>query len=211
MKPIKRDLPRIPSQLTSQTFEDIEDEAFYENCLFENCTLSNRQLEKVCFKQVRFINVTFENVTFQQLELLDVEFDRCNISNTEFIGVILHRSIVKSSKFVGCNFSEGMILDTLFEDCQGNYSFFSYATMKRVVFEDTALIESDFFEVKWQKLQFDRCLLDGANFMNTDLRNLDFSTSTFEKIALSFDLLKGCIISPQQSLVLVTALGVIVH
>lgn len=208
MKPIKKELPRIPKQLILADFDEIEDEAFYENCLFENCTLSNHQLDKVCFKHSRFINVTFENMTFHQLELLDVEFHKCNISNTEMIGIILHRSLLKGSKFVGCNFSEGMVLDTSFEDCFGNYSFFSYTTFKRVVFEATSLIESDFFEVKWQKLQFDQCNLDGANFMNTDLRGLDFSTSTFEKIALSFDLLKGCTINPQQSLVLVAALGV---
>ena len=34
MKPIKKELPRIPKQLILADFDEIEDEAFYENCLF---------------------------------------------------------------------------------------------------------------------------------------------------------------------------------
>ena len=188
MKIQKIEPPRFPVDLREETFELIEDEAFYENCLFKNCTCH-----------------------FHQLELLDVEFIKCNLSNTEMIGGILHRCAFLDSKIVGVNFAESSILDTTFKDCQANYSSFSYASLKRVSFTDMPLIESDFFNIKWLHLTFNACDLTGVNLMQTNLKGLNLSTSSFEKINLSIELLRGCKINPEQSIVIAGALGCIVE
>lgn len=211
MKIQKIEPPRFPVDLREETFELIEDEAFYENCLFKNCTLTGKDLDKVCFQSVQFVNVTFSDCHFHQLELLDVEFIKCNLSNTEMIGVILHRSAFCDSKIVGVNFAESSILDTTFKDCQANYSSFSYATLKRVSFTGMPLIESDFFNIKWLHLTFDACNLTGVNLMQTNLKGLNLSTSSFEKINLSIELLPGCKINPEQSIIIAGALGCIVE
>ena len=207
---IKIAQPRIPVQLTTTTFDEIDHESYYTNCQFKDCTLSNRQLESVCFQHVAFINVTFDHCRFTRFECLDVTFEGCNISNNEWIGGTFHRIAFKDTKLLGTNFAESSIVDAHFDHCIGNYSSFNYASMKLVRFQDSSLIESEFFEVKWKKLDFVTCQLDRMSIMRTNLNGLNLSDSEFESLAVSIDLVKGCKLNAGQALIIAHSLGILI-
>ena len=73
----------------------------------------------------------------------------------------------------------------LIEDCKADYASFRFANFNLVHFNQTRLVESEFFEVTWKKLLLEACDLTESNWLNTSLKGLDFSQNTFERLTFS--------------------------
>ncbi|SEK66043.1 Pentapeptide repeat-containing protein [Carnobacterium iners] len=120
---------------------------------------------------------------------------------------IIQRTHFSNTKLFGTNFAESSLMDVLFSGCFANYSSFSISSLKQVRFKETILIKNDFYELKWKNLYFNHCELNGISLMQTNLNALDLSFSTFEKVGISLDLLKGLTLSSIQTLVIANTLG----
>ncbi|WP_318263861.1 hypothetical protein [Peribacillus simplex] len=56
-------------------------------------------------------------------------------------------------------------------------------------------------------MKFETCRLNEVNFSRTPLKGIDISSSTFQRITVSPEDLKGCEVSPDQAIVFAAMLG----
>jgi uncharacterized protein YjbI with pentapeptide repeats len=74
-------------------------------------------------------------------------------------------------------------------------------------FENCLLRNADFYEAKFNKLEFKDCDLNDANFTGTRLKGVDLSTCKFNHLNLSLDSVAGCIVSADQAIGFARLLG----
>ncbi|EGG59318.1 conserved domain protein [Enterococcus faecalis TX1467] len=91
-----------------------------------------------------------------------------------------------------------------------DYASFRFANFNLVHFNQTRLVESEFFEVTWKKLLLEACDLTESNWLNTSLKGLDFSQNTFERLTFSPNYLSGLKVTPEQAIYLASALGLVI-
>ncbi len=83
------------------------------------------------------------------------------------------------------------------------------ANFKQIVFQECSLLSADFYESTLQKVYFDNCQLDRAQFTGVKLAGIDLSSCEFTSLGVSIEDLRGCIISRGQASVFVSLFGLI--
>lgn len=208
-KPIKNPLqPKVPHELLPTPPESLKDEDLLVCYQIDELDYTNQVVNFVALDTCRVSKTLFINSTLKSFEVQDTIFDHCDFSNTEMIGSSFHRVIFKNCKLTGANFAEGMLVDCQFIDCVADFSTFSYTNLKIVSFTESSLRESDFFEMKWQHLQFDHCELTASSWFNTSLAGLNLANSSFEKLAFSQELLRGLTINQEQAITIALGMGI---
>lgn len=139
--------------------DDVLTKGEYENCTFNNRDFTSEGLSGYTFNNctynscnlslVKLHNTAFRNVTFKECKMLGLHFETCN----EF----------------GLSF--------LFDGCQLNHSSFHNANIKKTVFKNSQLQETDFSGADLTHAVFDNCNLAQAVFFRTTLERADFRTS----------------------------------
>ena len=99
---------------------------------------------------------------------------------------------------------------TLFDECEGRYSNFSFSGMKEVDYANSNLADSDFYECTFKEVRFSKCKMDNINFSETDLKGVDLSDSTYERIEVTLPNIAGCIVSKEQAIGFARVLGLTV-
>jgi len=131
----------------------------YENCIFNNCNFADKDLSEFKF--------------------IDCTFNGCNFSLTK-----LNKTVFRDVKFKDCKML-GLRFDTCsefglsfsFDSCQLNHSSFYKTKIKKIVFKNSQLQETDFVETDLTSAIFDNCNLQQATFDNTILEKADLRTS----------------------------------
>lgn len=183
--------------------DEVESGEHYKNCMF---SYANDRLH--------FSDVTFERCEFQQRELndsewLDCRFVKVDLSNKRILSSFFYRCTFEGCQLTGTNFDTNKWKDNHIVECKCNCLSFGEAIVERCTFTDANLKEAFFQDVKVRGgLMFDCCDLTGSDFSGTKLNGVDFSKSTFDSLRLSPDLVKGCSISPMQSMAFVALLGI---
>ena len=76
-----------------------------------------------------------------------------------------------------------------------------------MLFRKGKLNDSEFYEMDWKHLSLQENQLNNSNWFHTKLATLDFRTNQFQKIALSFEQLRGLTVDQEQALVIAAGLG----
>ncbi|EAG2278185.1 hypothetical protein B1N78_16210, partial [Listeria monocytogenes] len=134
----------------------------------------------------------------------------CDFSNLECFGASFHRVHFKQCKLTGTNFAESYFRDCTFEDCVANFASFSNTNLGTMLFRQCQLNDSEFYEMDWKHLTLQENQLNNSNWFHTKLATLDFRTNQFQKIALSFEHLRGLTVDQEQALVIAAGLGLVI-
>ncbi|HHY21619.1 MAG TPA: hypothetical protein GX525_07005 [Bacilli bacterium] len=188
----------------------LEDEAAFSDFYIHNEDHSYSSAANVILRSCHVERMTLQNVQLERFDCSNVIFEKCDLSNLEWMGGSFHQVIFRQCKLIGTNFAESMLRDCMFEDCVANMSSFSNTNLNTVTFSFCDLEESDFYDVTWKNLQLKKNSLTGSNWFYTKLSTLDLTTHTFEKIALSQELLKGLVVNTEQALVIALGLGIVI-
>jgi len=111
---------------------------------------------------------------------------------------------------VGINLCEATLRNVTFENCNGQYAFFSYSNCKQVAFLRCQLISSDFKNSLFTKVKFQDSNLLQAQMNFTNLKGIDFTSCDIEGIGVNINDINGAIVNPMQAVSLSTLLGIIV-
>ncbi|SJZ50432.1 pentapeptide repeat-containing protein [Sediminibacterium ginsengisoli] len=127
-----------------------------------------------------YAGCTFNHCDFSGTSLSGVSFEDCVFSDCNFSLSKLHGTTFRDVKFNGCK-----MLGLHFEDCNPyglalqfdhcilNHSSFYKAKIRKTVFKNTQLIETDFTEADLTGSVFTDCELSGAKFEQTILEKTD--------------------------------------
>ena len=144
-----------------QTFEqnDLPEKGAYENCIFNSCNFAGGDLS--------------------EFQFIDCEFNGCNLSLLKLNKTAFREVKFKDCKMLGLRFETcsefGLFFS--FDGCQLNHSSFYKTKIKKTIFKNSHLQETDFAETDLTGAVFDNCNLIHAIFDHTILEKADFRTS----------------------------------
>lgn len=208
---MKKTLPSKPILPVLEDMHfDLEEEALYEGAHFQDQDLSYSNSENIALRGCQLDSITLFKARFDHFECSNAVFNNCDLSNLECFGASFHQVQFNNCKLTGTNFSESYLRDCIFEGCIGEFAAFSSTNLKVVRFSNCRLPKSEFFEAKWNHLLLQNCDLDDSNWFRTKLNGLDFRSNTFQKIALSEELLKGMIVNQEQAICIAAGLGLVI-
>jgi fluoroquinolone resistance protein len=131
----------------------------YDSTTFSNCNFSDSDLSGIKFIECNFIN--------------------CNLSMAKLINTVLTNVRFRSCKMLGLQFENcneyGLSVE--FEDCNLSHTSFYRTRLKKMIFRNLILNDTDFTEADLSSSVFEKCDLTGALFENSVLEKTDFCTS----------------------------------
>lgn len=203
--------PKIPTILSEISINDeIEHEQYITMGRVMNGKINVYRTDKLYVEKMHFINVSFENQMLRNVEFTDVIFEKCDLSNVDFSDSIIHRVEFIDCKIIGGNLSGSALRNVLFDRCLANYVAFGFSNCKQTRFNNSSLINADFYESKFNNVEFEQCNINKSNFAGTKLKGIDLSSCSFENLVITFEILEGCIVSPEQAIGFSKALGLII-
>lgn len=196
-----------PTVIENKTLsiDDLIPETTYRHCTLD---YSNQDIN---VQQVTLDNCTFVQHDFTKSAWLDCTFIGLDWSNCQFGGGYFTGCTFKDTKLVGADLYNCGIIDLTLTDCLANYVNFSESIIKGLHASASRLQESYWTAVKFtRKIQFAHCDLTRADFGETKLKNLDFTTSELAGLRFDWHLAQGMKISPDQAPNLVGMMGITV-
>jgi fluoroquinolone resistance protein len=146
--------------------------AEYENCKFIACQFNESHLSGLIFYECIFQDCDLSLCHVRNTSVKDIKFENCKL-----LGV----------RFEECN---PFLLSLSFEGCNLSLSSFYKLSLKKTLFLNCNLKETDFTECNLNLASFDSSNLLGAIFKNTNLEKTDFRTAQNYAIDPEENLLK---------------------
>lgn len=202
--------PNLPHELPLTHITAFHDEDCTKLSLIQDCTFEAQNATNIAFSQVLFKNVVFNCIHWPLAKITDTIFEKCDLSNVDFSQCFMDRVRLTNCKLVGIDMTETYLRNTVFDDCNAAYSVLRYTDCKKVNFHNSSFTEADFYSVTLNDVSFAHCNLDKVQFSGTKLAGIDLSTCQFYQLGLTPDNLRGCIIAPEQAIVLANIFGVII-
>lgn len=131
----------------------------YEECSFRNCDFSDSDLSEMNFLNCEFQNCNFSNVNLYKVSFRDIKFNACKILG---------------GRFEQCN---QLMSGLYFDNCNISLSSFGKLKMRKTIFRNSRITESDFTETDLSESVFDTCDLAGSVFRHTNLSGVDLRTA----------------------------------
>lgn len=131
----------------------------YEQCTFHGCDFGGLNLSKFKFISCKFRDCNLSMVKLSKTALQDVNFIGCKILGVDFSA---------------CH-DFGLAMS--FDHCNLSHSIFEGVKLKKPLFRDCILYETDFTAAQLSNALFDHCDLDRAIFVNTELMHADLYSS----------------------------------
>lgn len=191
----------IPSQIEEETEDKRVDNQSY---IDQDCT---RDLSSFEYYECIFTRVTFHGM-MDKMEFVDVIFDHCDLSNIKMRECTFRRVTFKYCRLTGCDMSGSSFRDTEFSFCRGWYINFSESRFHTSSLSESIFTEGAFVMMKVKDLKIENCDFSGSEWLNTKMKDLDFSDSIIGGIAVSPEDLKGIIVNPEQAVTMAKLLGI---
>ncbi|MCF6515745.1 hypothetical protein GSH19_06240 [Lactobacillus sp. S2-2] len=184
-------------------FKEIEDNINYVNCKFINYD------HDINISDVIFDNCLFEDNDFSGSEWLDITFNNMDLSNKNFNESIIYRSKFNNCRMTGISLIDTRLKSDDFSKSQLDFCNFSGSKLNELNFFECSLNGMLFQEVEHQKkINFDKCSLNDTSFINTKMNQIDLSTSYFDNIELSIELIRGVTMNSAQLVLIADYLGI---
>lgn len=145
----------------------------YDNCIFNSCNLGDKDLSGYKFS--------------------DCTFNGCNLSMAKLNKTSFRDVSFKDCKMLGLRFDtcDEFALSFSFDGCQLNHSSFYKRRIKKCLFRNSQLRETDFADADLTGAIFDNCDLAQASFDHTILEGADFRSSFNYSIDPESNRIKG--------------------
>lgn len=162
------------------------------------------------FNGCKFIDVDFSKFPLRNVSLIDCVFEKCNLSGCDFSTNGVHRTRFDKCNMVGCDFVSCSLSDVSIWESKCNYINFSDSKIKHFILKDSVVKDGRFVSAELQDICFDEDVFDSCEFLNTKLKDIDFSNCNISNIGVSAADIKGIIVNEEQAIMLVALLGIII-
>ena len=147
-----------------------------------DCDLSQSVLDKADIHQCHFIMCDFTGSQWKNLKLHQAKFTACrlthvqamglNCNESQFINCELDSSSFENSEWLSCVILKGSCLDTQWHQAQ----------LKRIIFNEMALGQSDFTQIIASSSAWIGCELGSSDWQKSKLEKCNFINSQMPKI-----------------------------
>lgn len=191
----------IPAKLNEEKPENRIDNHSYidEDCALD---LSHREYNECIFTRVTF------HGNMQGMEFVDVIFEHCDLSNVKMSECNFRRVAFKYCRLTGCDLSGSQFRDTSFVYCRGWYINFNEGKINTLTLSESIFTEGAFGMLKFKEFHIENCDLSGTEWIDTKMKDLDFSDSIIDGILVTPQYLKGVIVNPEQAVMMAKLLGI---
>ncbi|SDC61429.1 Uncharacterized protein YjbI, contains pentapeptide repeats [Shouchella lonarensis] len=209
---VKKKREVIPPKINSDKLKHVrnltlEDEDHYKRVALVKSDLSHRITNHLIFSEVTLTQIDFIATNFNRSEWCDVIFIKCDLSNTAFEQAIFHRVEFIDCKLSGVTFTASAFRHVTFNNCYAPLVIYGDCDFKYSAYLKSVLDESSFYNNKFSNVELIEININDVEIHQTSLSGIDLSKCSFEKLLVSADDLKGCIISPEQAVPFIQALG----
>lgn len=191
--------------VTDQTIslDDLAEGTTYRHCTID---YSNQEIN---VQRVTLDNCTFRQHDFSKSAWLDCTFIGIDWSNCQFDGSYFTDCVFQDAKLLGADMYRCGLINLKMTDCLANYVNFSESIIKGITVQDCQLVESYWTAIKFtRKISFHGCDLTRADFGETKLKSVDFTSSELSGLRFDWHLAYGMKISPDQAPNLAAMLGI---
>lgn len=145
---------------------------------FQNIRLVGQSLEGANLRGIDFQGAQFQNVSFKGAKLIGVNFQGADLKQTDFSQATLYRVSFNAAKFEDINVEKTTLRYTTFSNAQLKRAAFIETQFHGVNFEKALIQAADFNKTHLRKgnIHFQGTTLDHANFIESRLKQIDFST-----------------------------------
>lgn len=201
--------PKIGKQLVEKkiTKEDCQED--WNDWLIENQVI-DFSVQGLEFNGCKFINVDFSKCSMKDVDLLDCIFEKCDLAGKDFSNRSIHRCQFQNCNLVGCDFIQSSIQDVLIIHSKGDYVNFSDSNIRRLEIRSSTLRDGRFVSIQFKDVIFDGIDFQKTEFLNTQLKGIDFSSCNIQDIALTPNDIRGAILSYEQVILLSSLFGIII-
>ncbi|MGB3948278.1 MAG: pentapeptide repeat-containing protein [Bacteroidia bacterium] len=150
-------------------------ETYLHNKIFER----NQTLTKAEYENCTFNGCNFADGDFSGFKFIECTFNDCNLSLVKLNKTAFVDAKFKDSKLLGLRFDtcNEFGLSFSFDNCMLNHASFYKTKIKKTVFKNCHLQETDFAEADLTNSVFDNCNLAHAIFERTILEKADFRSA----------------------------------
>ena len=168
------------------------EELIYVHKTFEKLIQIEKTINHREFDGCVFQNCDFSSSDFSMNTFIDCEFSNCNLSLINLKSSSLKGVVFKNCKLLGIEFNhcDDFLFEVIFYDCTIDFASFASKKMTKTLFSNCSLKEVSFLNANLFQSKFDKCNLEGALFNDTDLREVNFSTSYNFSIDPEFNKIK---------------------
>jgi uncharacterized protein YjbI with pentapeptide repeats len=157
-------------------------------------TLDNINLYMCTIDESILINTTMQNsvlnnITFSYSNLNGIQFIRCDFPDEPNF----EHTNLTDARFTNC-----ILQDAIFQFSELNSARFTNCKLDKIFFEGTSLRNTHFINCSLQEIDFDNkdtfedsLLLNGARFINCDLRNANFMSANVAGVDFTGSYLEG--------------------
>ena len=164
---------------------------------FTKLSLTGESIISKEFEDCRFESSSFINCIFTRIKFINCIFNECILSAITPTGSRFMEVQFTKCKVLGFNWSKtDAIQDMTFNECQLNYSDFSYLKIpkikmlhceaKEVDFTETDLSNSDLQNTDFEKSRFYNTNLSGADLRNARNYFIDVKNNVLKKTRFSY-------------------------
>lgn len=205
--------PRLPSRLTLQSGEEIflQDFAEFSTLLLERSDFTGQRAAHLTFTGVHCKQGRWSDSRLHGVRCTDTRFEGCDLANAVWEQFIAHRVELLACQLVGWNAVEAHLQNVRFQECNGQFAGFRFATCKFVYFEQCDLRHADFQRADLSGVIFHKCDLRHAQLSGAKLQGTDFRGSQLEAMHVGLHELPGAIVDPFQAAYLAGLLGVVIR
>lgn len=186
--------------------------------------------EEIALKGFRFSSDTLIHADLPRLDLSDCKFERCRMTENELRGIAADNIVFRDCDLTACRFDGGFFRqavfigcrmtgavfqdcgfkEVLFEDCMLNFARFSGCRLDHAIFRQCRMEQAVFSGAALTKTALEDCTLTGADFMHAKLKGMDFTRSQIGGAYFNVPDLKGVTFNPDQAVMLIKTLGILV-
>jgi fluoroquinolone resistance protein len=152
---------------------------YIEDKEFEKINFAEEELPKGEYDRCVFTGCVFTETTLSGSIFSECTFTGCNLSMSKLSRTTLKEVTFKDSKLLGVRFDNcsNFLFTVHFDNCMLNLSSFYKRNLRKTIFRNCSMRESDLCEADLTSALLDNCDLSGALFERTILEKADLRTA----------------------------------
>ncbi|MFC1787882.1 pentapeptide repeat-containing protein [Patescibacteria group bacterium] len=165
---------------------------------FKDLDWTEEQKQSKSFCDCVFEGCDFTKTDFSGTEFVDAIFQKCNLSLTDLNNCRLRSVVFVKSKLIGIDFRKcnpnffsisfkNCLLDSCNFSCDFKYATFDFcgSVLRKCIFIETDLHNTDFSECDLEETTFHNCNLEGADFIKAKNYQINPKTNKIKNAKFS--------------------------
>ena len=194
--------------------QTIESNNEYYNETFSKLELNDEAFLQCEFEECEFIDCHFSSAEFRSSKFINCTFTRCNLSLLRIPYSKFNEVVFNACKMVGIDWTRAewptyrVDAELTFTQCFLTDASFFGLTLHSLTLSECKLHDVDFRDGDFTESTLTYCDFDRAQFMHTNLQNVDFTESTNVFLNVLENRVTGAKFSRYEALNLLESLGI---